>query len=708
MSLEATFAVEHPAAVPTEKQVPDRSGARPTRTQRRRRRRRTRVGSAVIVGIIGFAQGWVTTTLLAPLWSSNADEGVYLDQATLLGGGHVNVRVPIELGEFVRPWFAAWTDRGLVYKYPPVWPTVIAAAQLLGDWKLAAGVAGAVFALGVLWLAGSTIKSPVYSCVAVAIALTSPMIVILGAGLLPYVFFSGLVAIALAAVISTVTASGAAARRYAVIAGFVGALATIGRPYESVLVLGPALIWLLIARDPRRARRESLWSLAGSAAVGAAIPVGLFLAYSRVVTGRWIAYLYTAWSPQDRLGFGWRALTPSGTGAIDFDIRTGIESTLSHLELFALWGPLSLLGLGFAGLAAWSGRRRSDVRLLLVVALAVPLGYLGNWAILHAGSSWDGSPRFGPMYFVPVVAPTAVLVTIGVRWVVDSYRPIGVPLIALAAVLTCVTLVPPVRTAVAETSARQRAYRAVLDALPSGRSVLVVPGSYPGLSFPGLQHYLGADFDVVLAVANGTPASAGPADGGELLVAGRFPSRAIYRIESCGYSGGAVGVGTGQVPAGRGPRVSGRRIRLEEVTVSEGSQLSARVVVAPPTGSGRAQVEVVAGRWRSSGRLEFAKGAPVPINVMVAPNGVQILGASSVRAMDQPFFVPEFRITVSFASGRALTWFVPLATERATYRITTPAMAAKRTSATDPPRVWCPGPSRQMTLTLRLASPSDP
>ena len=95
------------------------------------------------VALAAVAGGAVLAVAVAlfPYHSLNHDEGVYLQQASMLLDGQLFLRPPVD-GAF-RPWFFVESERGLYPKYGPVPAAVFAVGMALGEPRLSLAVVAA-------------------------------------------------------------------------------------------------------------------------------------------------------------------------------------------------------------------------------------------------------------------------------------------------------------------------------------------------------------------------------------------------------------------------------------------------------------------------------------------------------------------------------------------------------------------------------------
>jgi hypothetical protein len=198
-------------------------------------------------------------------------------------------------------------------------------------------------------------------------------------------------------VTSSVLATLRSSRRSALGAGLALGWLVATRPVTGVLVT-ICLLGFMVASQRAPAR-------AGALLVGLLPGVGLLLAHQAAVSGEWLrstqlAYYSLADGPKGcfRYGFGTnigclfehgeyvRARLPHGYGPLQA-LATSFRRLLVHSLDIANFAPLAL----GVPLAAWQGRHERSTRLLVVIVLAVMLGYAPFY---FEGSFPGGGARF--------------------------------------------------------------------------------------------------------------------------------------------------------------------------------------------------------------------------------------------------------------------------------------------------------------------------
>lgn len=345
--------------------------------------------------------------VLAPAYSWNRDEPVYLWQASAMRAGHLAVSDG-GFPELFRPWLTAQGDGVLFSQYTPGWPFVLVAASVLTGTYGAAPLLGAALAvLGTYAIGIELLRDRRIATAAAALMVLSPILAIQGGVYLSYLFTLGL-----GLLFGALLLRGLRRDR---IAELTGAGALLGwvfmtRPYDAVL-WGLAFTGYVATQHRSRLR----WLLRRLVVCGAAaLPfVILTLAHNRHLTGGWLEFPVTAKDPLDTFGFGPRRLMPTFE-VIHYDLAKALRGTVKNAFVLPWFLVGSYIGLGAAGLGLWH-RRREPSTLALVAILAVfPIGYFVFWGT-HLSSL--ASRISGPIYFVPLYAPICLsIASVLVRW----------------------------------------------------------------------------------------------------------------------------------------------------------------------------------------------------------------------------------------------------------------------------------------------------
>lgn len=423
---------------------------------------------------------------LFPHGSANVDERVYVQQGIALSDG--SLTLPKDFAPDHRPFFTAPNpDGNLAFKYTPPWPAVLATSRSLGlGDRGASALAAALLVVGAAAFAHGLTGSASATRATALLAAVAPAAVVLGATRLSYSFATGLAFLAAGILLGS-----AQHRRplHWVAAGAVGGLAAFARPYDAIVVVGPAIVmalarsWRAEQTGTQRARWLAPASIAGFALIGAAVPLGALLWTNARITGNPFELGYSLVGPHDKLGFGPRIDTPTGT-PFDYTPAKALHTTWRLLQLLAVWLPGSLLGVGLVVVALLC-LPTSTRRYLVFAGLVTTVAYVPVWG------AWNGYQRvriadaLGPMYHLPV---TVVVVTIlGSGWAAAGIRRNGTLLLAAAAfVATAVALLAPVRMLRDQRDDLDSRAALIAWASGTGRSLLLVPvggSGHPSLGY---------------------------------------------------------------------------------------------------------------------------------------------------------------------------------------------------------------------------------
>ena len=394
----------------------------------------------LLAGAIALAAGitvFVIASELFPYHSSNHDEGVYLQQASMLLDGQLQIR-PGAFGDAVRPWFFVDSGETMYPKYQPLPAGLYAIAMaLFGEPRVTLALVAAGNTALVYVLAAMAFDRQIGVVAAGAFAF-APMTLMTSSVFLPYApttVFN--LAFAVAYLRSYRTGSVPAA----IAAGLLIGTAFFMRPFTAVLFAVPFILhalWevLTAVRD----RPIDLTALtvpdpisrqAATATMGLVF-VALALAYNTYLTGSPLEFPFQAFAPMDGPGFGTRRILGHG---IEYTPAVAFESNTAVLYyLLTRWVPAGIVGTLLAGVGlVVSSRYRGllpgmgrvsipgDVtarRLLAGLFVTVPGGnvfFWGNHNVLADPTDpTDGFlGQFGPFYHFDLLAPVAIFAAAG-------------------------------------------------------------------------------------------------------------------------------------------------------------------------------------------------------------------------------------------------------------------------------------------------------
>lgn len=390
--------------------------------------RRFRAGiavSAVLAAVVVYAIGHE----VFPYLSLNHDEGIYLQQASMLL--HGKLWLTTDFPRVFQPWFFIRDGSQLYPKYTPVSALMFAPSLALGIPRLSLSViaAGNVALIGLI--AREAFDRPT-GVLASVFALATPFFMIISATFMSY---APTLLLNLVFALGYIRMHRRGKKRYAVIAGAAIGLSFFSRPYTAVLFAVPFVIHALIvlAREVREREiptptieREVVVAIFGLMGVGTA------LGYNYVMTGNPFLFPFKAFAPHDGLGFGPHSLTGPTT---DYTVRLALWANgLLVIELLTRWTVAAPIGSVLAAIGLFpvalhyrenhDGSPLSDrtLRFLLVgVFVSVVVGNIYFWGTNNIlGSKADPTTGFiayfGPYYHLDLVLPLSVFAAIGVLW----------------------------------------------------------------------------------------------------------------------------------------------------------------------------------------------------------------------------------------------------------------------------------------------------
>ena len=394
----------------------------------------------LLAGAIALLSGIVVffiATELFPYHSSNHDEGVYLQQASMLLDGQLQIR-PGAFGDAVRPWFFVDSGERMYPKYQPLPAGLYAIAMaLFGEPRVtlalvAAGNTALVYVLGAMAFDRKV------GVVAAAAFSFAPMTLMTSSVFLPY---APTTVFNLAFAVAYLRSYRTGSRPAAIAAGLLIGTAFFMRPFTAVLFATPFILHALwdvitaIRARPGDLRSfvlpEAITRQAATATMGLAF-VFLALAYNTYLTGSPTEFPFQAFAPMDGPGFGTRRILGHG---IEYTPALAFESNTAVLYyLLTRWVPAGIVGtlLAAVGLAV-SSRHRELIpglggvsvpgdttarRLLATLFLTVPGGnvfFWGNHNVLADPTDpTDGFlGQFGPFYHFDLLAPVAIFAAAG-------------------------------------------------------------------------------------------------------------------------------------------------------------------------------------------------------------------------------------------------------------------------------------------------------
>jgi len=343
--------------------------------------RRWRAAPLVIVIALAavLSSGWVARGVLDGL-PHTPDSLVYLLQATWLLDGSLSGEVsPIQ--DFLAVPYTYVVENRWLAHYPPGWPLLLAVG----------------LAVGMPYLTGRELDSPVLGLATAALGLISPMARLIFGSMLSHAAASTLL---LAALWLGLVARRRRGWQVAALAGSAAGLAFGIRPLTAVAVVIPLgvvlLLDLLVSRDRAVARARLVG--AGTGMFVAAVPS---LIANHLITGSPFSLPYTL--AGTKMYFA--ANIPFGLRNLDVLVASSASAIFGWGWDF-VHGPVPLaLALAFSCLPFMLRRARSTDLMLAAIVIAV--------MVAHLGTRGHGLHGFGPRYYFEVFAPLFLLTARG-------------------------------------------------------------------------------------------------------------------------------------------------------------------------------------------------------------------------------------------------------------------------------------------------------
>jgi hypothetical protein len=512
-------------------------------------------GVAILAGVAVYA----IARSVFPYHSSNHDEAVYLQQASMLLAGQLELYAGDLAGAF-RPWFFV-EDGGRLYpKYTPYPAALYAAAMgLFGQPRIALAATATANVALVYVLAVKAFDRRI-GLVAAAVFAAAPLSIVSTSVFLPYAPTTTLNLLFAGLYLHGVRGGGA---RSAAGAGLSIGLAFFARPYTAVLFAAPFVLHALF-EVARAAFEDGLRPLPGpvrrhaATAAGGLGFVGLTLAYNARVTGAPLEFPYAAFAPRDGPGFGTREILAH---SVEYTPRLAAEANGYVLwYLLTRWFTAGAVGtlVAAVGLAVFARRlwRREGSRssetsdptagcLLAGLLVSIPLGNLafwGNYNVLGTMSDpADGLiAQFGPIYHFDLLAPLSVFAAVGAvaglralrerlaaEFSADKARvAVAVVLVVslpMAGIANAGLVAEPLERNAAYTDSYETAYEP-FEPEPPKDAVVFLPtpyGEWQAHPFQALRNEPGLNGPTVYALDRGP--------GENFAVIDAYPNRSYYR-----------------------------------------------------------------------------------------------------------------------------------------------------------------------------------
>lgn len=381
--------------------------------------------TTIVIVVIAAVAATVIQQLIYPGFSWNRDEPVYLWQVELLRSGQLTASDG-GFPELLHPWLSAWRDGQFFTQYPLGWPSVIFVGSLIGWPGGALSIAAALAASGVCLLAQELFRDRMVTNAAGLVFLASPIFAVQGGVYLTYLFTLGLGLWFAALFISAVRLR--SVPRVIAAGIFFGWIACT-RTFDAVLwgIVAGGYVGVTEWGAWRRHIRLVVWFAAAIAPFAA-----LQLIHNHVLTGSPLSFPITLKDPLDSFGFGPRRLMPTFETE-SYGLRRALTSTAKH-GFFLPWFLFGAYGgIAVAAIASWMRRAERSTWFLLALILVFPLGYFPFWGNYISSLTVRLS---GPIYYVPLYAPLAILIAVGAVTLLRQRPRLGIVLVVLLALIT--------------------------------------------------------------------------------------------------------------------------------------------------------------------------------------------------------------------------------------------------------------------------------
>ena len=347
--------------------------------------------------------GLVATQLLQGI-PHVQDSVADLFQAQTLATGHLWVHVP-KLSKFFTEEFIPMYHGKWFGKYPPGWPVLLT----LGVWLHVPWLVNPILAgldVGVIYLIGREVYSPLLGAIAAALALSSPFLLFLGGSFMAhtstlfYLSASAYLLIRWLKRHKSEEMSERTSRLLLVAAGFLAGMGAITRQLDAAALAVPFTLALFPALW-RTKFRPAIWLI-----LGGFPPILAFLLYNWDLTGSPLTSAYTLWWPFDKVGFGPTIGMGGFTVAQGFtNLSINLQMLLAHLFGWPFYFTLALTAIPFL-----TGRASRWDLLFLASGATLILAYVAYW---------NPGIMYGPRYLYVTIPFFALLSARGLE---ELYR----------------------------------------------------------------------------------------------------------------------------------------------------------------------------------------------------------------------------------------------------------------------------------------------
>jgi len=290
------------------------------------------------------------------------------------------------------------------------------------------------------------------------------------------------------------------------------------RPFDAIL-LALALGTFLFARDRRYLRRAG--RTIGWGTIGAMPLLAMCVGYNAVVTGSPLRFPLWTIGGRNGFGFGPRNIV-DGAPTMDITPRRSLWALRGNLAAFPHWYTGGLLAVALAAYGLWRLRRHAVAKLLVAIAIVVPVGYLfywGNVLIIF------GRRFLGPHYYLALLIPASVLVAHGLMSLRERHRPMAHLVVAALFVITATEFPAAIRDNERATDIAEAEHR-VLRQTVTEPAVVLLPRSRDGAYVLHPRGSMMNQTDLRGAVLYAVDRSEENIDLFE-----RYPDRNIYRLQ---------------------------------------------------------------------------------------------------------------------------------------------------------------------------------
>jgi hypothetical protein len=458
----------------------------------------------------------VMARALFPLGSANQDDAMYRYFADLLEHGRIGLQ-PAD--DAFRPWASGHSGNRIVMIYEPVWPAMLAFADLVfGTKRAAVGIAAAASVVLIALLGRELFGRWRYGLVAALCLALTPLFAFQTGVTLAYNFQLALTTAVLLLAVRGVRHESAL---HLAAAGLVWGLAFWARPYDGAVLAVVLAPWIFIGgqRTKRATVRRVLF-----AGMGAVVPLAMFALYTNATLGTPFRSHFSVLGSANRPGFGQRGIS-NGT-EMQFNFKDGVGATGANMKWMLGWmfgGALAVPLVVWGAVLAF--RRTRFTYVLIGLAVAVVVAYTAFWSQHAIVWGWRGVEHFGPFYHLALLVPIALFTALAIVELFSRHRAVGSAALLILVVATGVGIEPKVRPNRLITDGFE-ARAADFEALHVDRGLVFIEGridlGWNGL-VPFLQNTPDLDGRYVIAQDNGV---------GNFDALDRFPDRTPITVQA--------------------------------------------------------------------------------------------------------------------------------------------------------------------------------